>query len=258
MTILNEYNAVGHNSFPCEAAEQHEKRLRGVHDEGLNVEILLFISSWNSILFGFFLDVSPFQAPAPNQYPVGSQIATPQRHRTEDPMASFFPIFNPWRTVKIAPKEEERLSPHSRDDQGNTPLHQAAMRGLKAEAMSEIQNGADLNATNKDGNTPLHLAAQARHGKVASLLVKLGARTDISNKDGDTPLHLVAATGHVGIAVRLADKTGVARTNKRGDTPLHIAARTAQDHMYTFLLSRGSRRDVENEDGETPRRLYGF
>jgi ankyrin repeat protein len=136
------------------------------------------------------------------------------------------------------------------------------MKGLRAAAALEIENGSDIDATNKDGDTPLHLAARARRGKIASLLVRSGARTDISNNDGDYPLHLVAATGQVGIAVLVLaeeeDRDGVARTNNRGDTPLHVAARAVQDHMYTFLLSRGGRWDVRNGDGETPRGLYGF
>lgn len=172
-------------------------------------------------------------------------------------MLSIFSIF------KTAPKEDEEIAPRSRDDHGNTPLHLAAMKGLRAVALLEIENGADIDATNKHGDTPLHLAARARRGKIASLLVRTGgARTDISNNDGDTPLHLVAATGQVGIAVLLLaeedGRDGVARTNGRGDTPLHVAARAVQDHMYTFLLSRGGRWDVRNGDGETPRRLYGF
>ncbi|CAH0046261.1 unnamed protein product [Clonostachys solani] len=171
-------------------------------------------------------------------------------------MVSIFSIFTQWGPGKT--KYEEKIPSHPRDDQGNTALHRAAMKGLRAAAILEIESGADINATNNDGDTPLHLAARGRYGKIASLLVRIGARTDVSNNDGDTPLHLVAATGHVGIAVLLADKAGVERTNKRGDTPLHVAARTVQDRMYTFLLSRGGKWDVKNGDGETPRRLYGF
>ncbi|CAI6087241.1 unnamed protein product [Clonostachys chloroleuca] len=179
-------------------------------------------------------------------------------------MPFIFSIFNQCLPGKTAPKEDEEISPRSRDDHGNTPLHLAAMKGLRAAALLEIENGADIDATNKHGDTPLHLAARARRGKIASLLVRTGgARTDISNNDGDTPLHLVAATGQVGVAVLLLaeedeDRYGVARTNNRGDTPLHVAARTVQDHMYMFLLSRGGRWDVRNGDGETPRSLYGF
>ncbi|CAH0019319.1 unnamed protein product [Clonostachys rhizophaga] len=178
-------------------------------------------------------------------------------------MLSIFSIFDQRLPGKTAPKEDQ-ISPHSRDDHGNTPLHLMAMKGLRAAAALQIENGADVDATNNDGDTPLHLAARARRRKVASLLVRTGgARTDISNSDGDTPLHLVAATGQVGIAALLLaaedrDSGGVGRKNNRGNTPLHVAARAVQDHMYTFLLSRGGRWDVRNGDGETPRRLYGF
>merc|ERR1712098_515100 len=71
-----------------------------------------------------------------------------------------------------------------KDRFGDTPLHNAAMKGHAEIASLLFPNGA--NVGNNEGNTPLHLAIANGHENVASQLVKLGADGNLKNNDGKT------------------------------------------------------------------------
>jgi ankyrin repeat protein len=86
---------------------------------------------------------------------------------------------------------------NTKDNNGTTPLHNAARRGHKEIAELLIANGADVNATDKqDAETPLHWAAYAGENHIVELLIKSGAGLNpkrniaLHSKDrlGATPL----------------------------------------------------------------------
>ncbi|KAE8386173.1 ankyrin repeat-containing domain protein [Aspergillus alliaceus] len=52
-----------------------------------------------------------------------------------------------------------------------------------------IDQGADINAVDKDGRTPLHDAIRVGVENVACLLIDRGADINATDKDGRTPLH---------------------------------------------------------------------
>ena len=81
-----------------------------------------------------------------------------------------------------------------------TPLHQAARDNNAAEAKRLIDNGAEVNAKDKDGVTPLHEAAMANAVEVAKVLIDNGADIKAKDKDGWTPLDW-AKHEKVGMAV---------------------------------------------------------
>lgn len=55
----------------------------------------------------------------------------------------------------------------SRDIQGNTPLHLAAITGIITPMTKMlIKNGASINATNNDGNTPTDIARLRRYMQI--------------------------------------------------------------------------------------------
>jgi ankyrin repeat protein len=56
-----------------------------------------------------------------------------------------------------------------------------------------VENGAELNSTNKRGVTPLQLAAARRHLEVVKYLVDKGADVNKADRNGSTPLMM--ATG---------------------------------------------------------------
>ena len=86
-------------------------------------------------------------------------------------------------------KCERSLLTHT-DQDGNTPLHEAAIYGhlpmLKAlvEKFAELERGTrsdEVNKKNRLGNTPLHLAIQFDHPDMVEFLVMNGADPNIKN-----------------------------------------------------------------------------
>ena len=55
--------------------------------------------------------------------------------------------------------------------EGETPLHCAAGRGLVTAVRSLVAAGASVSATDAAGATPLHLALRRRHVQVAHMLL---------------------------------------------------------------------------------------
>jgi len=74
------------------------------------------------------------------------------------------------------------------DQNGNTPLHEAALSGHSSMLKALVKRFAgdkaysnEINKKNHSGNTPLHLAFQFDHTEIVELLVQNGADTAIKN-----------------------------------------------------------------------------
>jgi ankyrin repeat protein len=82
---------------------------------------------------------------------------------------------------------------YSRDYNGNTPLHWAAIFGQREIAEFLLVNKADINAVeNLDGNTPLHYAVYYNRLEVVKYLLENKADVNFVNSAGWTALHVVA------------------------------------------------------------------
>ena len=73
-----------------------------------------------------------------------------------------------------------------RDSNGNTPLHLAAYRGYVPEANALIEQGADVNATNRAGATPLLYGTGSE--TLTRTLLEHGANPNIASLQERTPL----------------------------------------------------------------------
>ena len=81
--------------------------------------------------------------------------------------------------------------PNRRDENGRTPLHEAAAGGLPNWVKALLEAGANPNERDMDGRTPLHEAVLSLSGKAcAEALTVAGADPTIEDKDGDTPCQL--------------------------------------------------------------------
>lgn len=63
-----------------------------------------------------------------------------------------------------------------------------------------IEEEYDLNDENDDGDAPLHVAALQGHTEIVKFLMLKGANVNSKNPEGDTPLHLALREGHLEIA----------------------------------------------------------
>ena len=105
------------------------------------------------------------------------------------------------------------------DDDGWTPLHEAALNGHKGIAELLIEKGANLNAKDRGrvpaedtGKTPLHLAAKKGHNEVAELLIAEGADVNAKSESGiskgETPLDTAISRKHPETVVLLRKHGG--------------------------------------------------
>jgi len=87
------------------------------------------------------------------------------------------------------------------DNDGNTPMHYAAMRAVDT-TMYKIHTSNAMNIQNNGGNTPMHGLIQAIRKKnldkqdalMIERLVFLGANLNIKNNKGDTPFSIASGT----------------------------------------------------------------
>jgi ankyrin repeat protein len=118
----------------------------------------------------------------------------------------------------------------SKDDQGGTPLHHAALKGHKDVAAFLLAHKADANAKTKTGATSLHLAAVNGSKDVAELLLANKAEVDAKDTWGETPLLLAAAKGQKNVVeLLLANKADVNAKDDKGHTPLGMAVKKYKD-----------------------------
>ncbi|XP_059130811.1 ankyrin repeat domain-containing protein 27 isoform X1 [Peromyscus eremicus] len=148
------------------------------------------------------------------------------------------------------------VTPFSRDDRGQTPLHVAALCGQASLIDFLVSKGAMVNATDYHGATPLHLACQKGFQSVTLLLLHYKASTEVQDNNGNTPLHLACTYGHEDCVKALVyydvQACRLDIGNEKGDTALHIAARWGYQGIIETLLQNGAPTETQNRMKETP------
>ena len=128
------------------------------------------------------------------------------------------------------------------DVQGNTPLHQAVFNGQAEIVRTLLATSPGLtDSFNDDGETPLIIACLKGNLTVAKMLIEAGADTNKVMLNGNGPLHFAAWSGNKFIGNELL--TVNAKTdlqNENGETPLILAAREGNNEFVTLLVSHGA------------------
>ncbi|EDW01427.1 uncharacterized protein LOC6560055 [Drosophila grimshawi] len=185
--------------------------------------------------------------------------------------------------VLLSSNATDRLARES--SQGNTPLHEAASRGLsrcvkllcapptsakaqpshgkeKSRLKSRVANtiealhNSTLSIINNEGLSALHLAAQNGHNQSSRELLMAGADPDVQNKYGDTALHTACRYGHAGVTrILLSALCDPNKTNLNGDTALHITCAMGRRKLTRILLEADARLSVKNAQGDTPQSI---
>lgn len=118
-----------------------------------------------------------------------------------------------------------------------TALHWSAKNGNTAVLNFLMQNGVQIEAKTKRNDTALHLAANYNHLNIVSALLNYGACIDTENREGNTPLKIAISNGNLEIARRLKG-AGASTENSEDDGVwlLNIAAVVGQSELVMKAL----------------------
>ncbi|XP_042336801.1 ankyrin repeat domain-containing protein 27 isoform X2 [Sceloporus undulatus] len=133
------------------------------------------------------------------------------------------------------------------------PLCQCSKCGLAQKKFFRVpSNGFGVNVTNQEGQTPLHIAALHGHDDLVTLLLKLGADVGAKDANHTVPLHLACQNGHLEVVKCLIENN--AKQNKKdihGNTPLMYACLNNYREIVAFLLQHGALVNLSNNEGNT-------
>jgi ankyrin repeat protein/L-ascorbate metabolism protein UlaG (beta-lactamase superfamily) len=142
---------------------------------------------------------------------------------------------------------------NARSEDGDVPLHTAALAGSMDAALYLIGRGADIEARNSSDQSPLLYAAYAGNAELVDTLIARGARFDYRDARGNSPLHFAARGGHMAVVGLLASKGArIDEKGNQGRTPLFLAAMNGRTEIVKFLLARGALPGTKADDGQTP------
>jgi len=131
------------------------------------------------------------------------------------------------------------------DKNGNTPLHFAAKFGNTDGVHMLIQNGAKVNARNKDDMGAIHIAATQGNEEIIKALVECGVGIDSTDGLGRTPLHITIQKGHTQLIrtlVRL--KADPDLTTDNAENALDLALKAKDFDTVTLLINNGANVEV--------------
>ncbi len=152
------------------------------------------------------------------------------------------------------------------DKMGKNSLLAAALAGNLDVVRMLVERGADVNYNPAPGGAPLHFAAANRDTAMIKYLLAHGASVDARLNfalparygkialDKVTPLMFASSYGPVDAVRTLLDAgADVNAKDIRGMTPLMFAVSTEMQDpvLVKLLLSRGAKRDLKSEAGET-------
>ena len=139
---------------------------------------------------------------------------------------------------------------NARNKNGETPLHLVTNRAL---AQALIDAGADITARERFSYTPLHIACMDDKEEIIECLIHAKADVNALGDDEVTPLHLAQSAAAVKLLVQ--NGANLNAQDKYGDTPAMKAVRrfraTIDYNSLGALLDAGAKTDIRNKRGET-------
>ncbi len=144
---------------------------------------------------------------------------------------------------------------NTRFDDGQTPLHLAAIMGHNAIAKYLLECDADTGVQDSSGATPLHEAIRYGNIEIAKALLNSGADVNAKDNLGKTPVMLILPKDKLAELYKLliTYRADLSQKDMYGDSVLHTAAMQAVDGTTIILLiSGGADVDARNKEGVTP------
>jgi ankyrin repeat protein len=169
------------------------------------------------------------------------------------------PTINLYRAVNIGDIDQiqRNLYWHADVNQpgpdGATPLHVAARKGSLVIVKMLVEQGADLEARDKQSQTPLSNALFTRNTQVAAYLISQGASLE--------PDTLLQKTVGMGAADRdvidflVKQGAQLERRDQAGNAPLHLAILNGHRVTAKYLVQKGADIDALDKAGRTPLQL---
>ncbi|KAE8443682.1 hypothetical protein EG329_001454 [Mollisiaceae sp. DMI_Dod_QoI] len=141
------------------------------------------------------------------------------------------------------------------DKEGKTALHRAIMNGDVSSVGLLLSSARRVNLKLEDsrGWTSLRWAAAHGHVSIVEMLLGSGAEIDAQDKDGWSALRWAAQRGHQRIVELLIRKHAVLETSSGNDqwTLLSWAAREGQDPLIQLLISKQVNLNATDANGCT-------
>ena len=128
------------------------------------------------------------------------------------------------------------------DDDKDTPLHLACMRGNRVAVGILTSAAVNVDAQNEKGDTPLHFACLNGDPEIVKALLKKGADCLIPNQENELAIHVACAKGHVDIVKLILEMCLEKREemmrwyDREYNTPLHFACESGSNEIVQLLL----------------------
>jgi len=128
-----------------------------------------------------------------------------------------------------------------KDEDGNTALLWAIIKGRTELVRMLLDKGALLDEKDWDGRTALMLASLWGHMEVVRLLLDKGALLDEKDGYGRTALMWASVKGHTEVVRLLLDRGALLdEKDKNGKTALELASANDHTELVRLLLERGA------------------